>query len=75
MSIKEWIFGIAVKKGVSKAVTSAIASAVVFLPVLAKHGVTVEIDEAVLATALTALAYGGYEFVRNFAKSKGVKLP
>jgi hypothetical protein len=76
MGLKEWFINIAIKKALGKVVTSAVASSAVLLPILANYGVKIELNEVLVATSLTALASGGYEFVRNFLKQKtGVKLP
>lgn len=69
-TVKEWVFSIALKKGVQKAVQTLVAllTAKVSVDTLASMGVTVDSDK--LLVGGTALAMGGLEVLRNFLKVK-----
>lgn len=73
MGIFDWLWEVALKKAAAKGVKAGIAAAVAFLPVLHQYGIDVKVDEAALAMSITAAAVAGYEFIRNYLKSKNLK--
>lgn len=73
-SVKDWVFGIAVKKAIKRLVQLLVAFAVgKGVPaILANYGIAV--DTAKLETELIVAAYAGIEILRNWLKVKvGVK--
>lgn len=76
----DWIAAIAVKKGINRGVKVLVGalSGGGLLEILKQFGITVEIDQTVLAGALGGAIIGLYEVLRNYQKSKGkesVQLP
>ena len=74
----DWVAKIAIGKSVSKGVKAGLAlfAGAGLVETLKSFGVTVEIDQNVLAASLGGAVLGIYEFVRNYLKSKGItKVP
>ena len=69
-NVKEWVFGIALKKAVKRVVQLSVAFGVAkgIPALLNQFGVVV--DPAKLELELTTAAYAGLEIVRNWAKTK-----
>lgn len=74
MGIQEWLFGIAMKKGVVSLVKLIVSWLCAGGVVTILEGAGVKIDEAQLTLALTAGINTGLAMVRNWLKVKyGVK--
>jgi hypothetical protein len=73
MGVFDWLWEIALKKAVAKGLKAGIAAVIALLPALQQFGVEVKVDDAVLAAAITSGGVAGYEFLRNYLKSKGLK--
>lgn len=76
----DWMAGIALKKGINRGVKVLVGalSGQGFIEVLKQFGITVQVDETVLAAGLGGAIIGLYEILRNYQKSKGkeaVQLP
>lgn len=68
--IKKFSMWIAIKKGASTAVKALVAQSPAVVGVLEKYGVKIELNEALILSAIL----GGLEFGRNYLKhKKGVK--
>ena len=76
MRVFDWVWQIALKKAVTRGLKAGIAiiAAPSILAFLAQHGVTITINQGVLEASIVALAISGYEFSRNWLKTKNVKL-
>jgi hypothetical protein len=74
MGIQEWIWSIALKKGVARLamVTAAFLASAKAAPLLQQWGVTVDPD--IMTGTLTATLTGALEVLRNWLKVKiGIK--
>lgn len=69
---KTWILQIAIRKGLRSVIMALVARllALAAMPVLGGFGVSVQIDPATLANALTGLILGGLEMARNYLKRR-----
>jgi hypothetical protein len=72
--IRNWVVNIAIKKAVSKGAKAGVAAvlAPAVIAFLANSGVKVEVDNDLVVASVIAGVLGGYEFVRNFLKGKGL---
>lgn len=68
--IKDWVWSIAVKKGIKSLVKLVVAffTAGAIAPILGQLGITV--DQNALQLGLTALINSGLEVLRNYVKTK-----
>lgn len=71
----DWVAKIAMQKALGKGLKGGIAAFAAGITTLQQFGVTIQIDQAILASAITGGVLGLYEFFRNWAKSKEIKLP
>lgn len=67
---KQWLFGIAVKKAVKRAIQVLIAFAVAKGVPAILSGFGVQVDAAKLEVELTTACYAGIEILRNWLKHK-----
>ena len=69
-NVKQWVFGIALKKAVKRGVQVLVAFAVAkgIGPILANFGV--QVDFSKLEVELTTAAFAGIEMLRNWLKVK-----
>lgn len=74
MGVFDWLWQVALKKAAAKGVKAGLATALspAVLAFLKAHGITVEVDEAILIPALAATLFGAYEFIRNWLKGRGL---
>ena len=72
-----WIASIAIKKGINRGVKVIVGalSGQGLLEVLKQFGITIQIDQTVLAGTLGGAVIGIYEVLRNYLKSKGSEVP
>lgn len=76
MGVQEWVFNIALKKGVKTLASVVVAwvTSVAITSILQGYGINVQVDKATLEAGMTALLTGGIEMLRNFLKTKyGIK--
>lgn len=71
----DWVAKIAMKKALGKGLKGGLAAFAAGITALHQFGITIEINQAVLASAITGGVLGLYEFFRNWAKSKEINLP
>lgn len=68
--VKEWLFKVALRKGIARAVTFLVAfvTSAKVAPLLMQWGIMV--DPVVLEASLTAFFIGAFEMLRNWLKVK-----
>ena len=67
---KEWLFGIAIKKGVKRAIQALISIAVAKGVPLILSNFGVQVDPAKFEIELTTATFAGLEVLRNWLKVK-----
>lgn len=70
----DWIWTVALKKSASKGIKAGVAfiAAPTVLGFLSNIGINVEVNQELLTASVLAGLLAGYEFIRNYFKSKGL---